>query len=56
LIPIYIFKKFIPTRCPICKSRYVVCNLGSPRNDSRITYHCKSCGYSQKTPFSLGAS
>ena len=52
-IPLYIFTKFIPTRCPICKSRNVVCNLNSPGKNSRITYHCKFCGHLEETPLSL---
>lgn len=53
LIPVYFCKNFIPTRCPMCKSKDVVCDLGFSM-DNQITYHCKSCKYSHKTGIYLG--
>jgi hypothetical protein len=52
-IPVYFYKNFIPTRCPMCKSKDVVCDLGF-NVDNQITYHCKSCKYSHKTGIYLG--
>lgn len=54
LIPIHIFKNFIPTKCSRCKSRSVICYLSSPTGSGEtITYHCKSCGYLYETPVSI---